>query len=211
MSWCEANKVDYVFGLARNARLEARVAGALAEAAGLSDKTKAPARVFRDFMWATRGNWARRRRVIAKAECTHGKANPRFLVTSLKPDRFMARPLYETLYCARGPRWRTGSRNASWTCFADRTSAATMRANQLRLWFASFAYVLLSALRRLALRHTTFQTATCGTIRLKLLKIAAKVTVSVRRITVSMATAFPWTHELRLAIARLLAAPPAPA
>ncbi len=95
--------------------------------------------------------------------------------------------------------------------FADRTSAATMRANQLRLWFASFAYVLLSALRRLALRHTTFQTATCGTIRLKLLKIAAKVTVSVRRITVSMATAFPWTHELRLASARLLAAPPAPA
>ena len=93
--------------------------------------------------------------------------------------------------------------------FADRTSAATMRANQLRLWFASFAYVLLSALRRLALRHTIFQTATCGTIRLKLLKIAARFTVSVRRITVSMATAFPRTHELRLAIARLLAARPA--
>ena len=210
MSWCEANKVDYVFGLARNARLEARVAGALAEAAVLSNKTKAPARVFRDFMWSTRGSWARRRRVIAKAECTHGKANPRFLVTSLKPDRFMARPLYETLYCARGE-MENRIKECQLDLFADRTSAATMRANQLRLWFASFAYVLLSALRRLALRHTTFQTATCGTIRLKLLKIAAKVTVSVRRITVSMATAFPWTHELRLAIARLLAAPPAPA
>ncbi len=190
MSWCEANKVDYVFGLSRNARREARVAGALAEAAGLSDKTKAPARVFRDFMWATRGSWARRRRVIAKAECTHGKANPRFLVTSLKPDRFMARPLYETLYCARGE-MENRIKECQLDLFADRTSAATMRANQLRLWFASFAYVLLSALRRLALRHTTFQTATCGTIRLKPLKIAAKVTVSVRRITVSRPPPFP--------------------
>ena len=128
--------------------------------------------------------------MIAKAECTHGKANPRFLVTSLKPDRFMARPLYETLYCARGE-MENRIKECQLDLFADRTSAATLRANQLRLWFASFAYVLLSALRRLALRHTTFQTATCGTIRLKLLKIAAKVTVSVRRITISMATAFP--------------------
>ncbi len=143
--------------------------------------------------------------MIAKAECTHGKANPCFLVTSLKPDRFMARPLHETLYCARGE-MKNRIKECQLDLFADRTSAATMRANQLRLWFASFAYVLPSALRRLALRHTTFPTATCGTIRPKPLKITAKVTMSVRRITVSMATKFPWTHELRLASARLLAA-----
>jgi hypothetical protein len=210
MSWCEMNRVDYVFGLARNVRLEARIADALLEAAITAEKTKAPARVFRDFLWTTRESWSRRRRVIAKAECTHGKANPRFLVTSLKPGQILAKPLYETLYCARGE-MENRIKECQLDLFADRTSAATMRANQLRLWFASFAYVLLSALRRLGLRHTSLESATCGTIRLKLLKIAARITVSVRRITVSMANAFPWTHELRLAMARLNAAQPAPA
>jgi hypothetical protein len=210
MSWCEANRVDYVFGLARNPRLEAEIADDLVEARKLSEATKAPARVFREFLWTTKDTWSRRRRVIAKAEWTRGERNPRFLVTSLKIDRIGAKALYEDLYCARGE-MENRIKECQLDLFADRTSAATMRANQLRLWFASFAYVLLSALRRLALKHTIFETATCGTIRLKLLKIGARVTISVRRIKLAMASAFPWATEWRLALLRLNAAQAAPA
>jgi hypothetical protein len=210
MAWCEENRVDYVFGLARNARLEARVANALREARAQSEQTRAPARVFRDFLWSTKDSWSRRRRVIGKAEWTRGEANPRFLVTSLKPDRIAARPLYEDLYCARGE-MENRIKECQLDLFADRTSAASMKANQLRLWFASFAYVLINALRRKALAHTAFQDATCGTIRLKLLKIGARVSVSVRRIKIAMASAFPWTDEWRLAVARLSRLQPAPA
>jgi hypothetical protein len=102
MLWCEQNRVDFVFGLARNARLETRVAAALQEARTMAEATGQPARVFRDFLWSTKESWSRRRRVIAKAEWTGGEANPRFLVTSLKPDRWAARALHEDLYCARG-------------------------------------------------------------------------------------------------------------
>lgn len=131
--WCEANKVDYVFGLARNARLEARIAEALAEVRRLSEAAGGkPARVFRDFQWSTKDSWSRRRRVIGKAEWTGGEANPRFLVTSLKPHAWTARPLYEDLYCKRGE-MENRIKEAQGDLFADRTSAATMRANQLRL------------------------------------------------------------------------------
>jgi hypothetical protein len=178
MTWCEDHCVDYVFGLARNERLEKRIAQALDEARQASQATGKPARVFRDFLWSTRDSWSRRRRVIGKAEWTRGEANPRFVVTSLKPDRWPARTLYEEL-----------------DLYADRTSAATMRANQLRLWFASFAYVLMCALRRIGLAHGRLATATCGTIRTKLLKIGAQVRVSVRRVKIAMATACPYANE----------------
>jgi hypothetical protein len=210
MAWCEAHRVDYVFGLARNARLEAKISEALAQARGLSEAAKAPARVFREFLWSTKDSWSRRRRVIAKAEWTSGEGNPRFLVTSLKADRIGAKPLYEDLYCARGE-MENRIKECQLDLFADRTSAATMRANQLRLWFASFAYVLINALRRLALRHTAFAVAASGTIRLRLFKVGARVTVSVRRIKIAMANAFPWAHEWRLAAARLSVLQPAPA
>ena len=203
MAWCESNKVDYVFGLARNARLEARVADALAEAHRLSEaKAGQPARVFRDFLWTTKDSWSRRRRVIGKAEWTRGEANPRFLVTSLKPDAWRARALYEDLYCARGE-MENRIKEAQGDLFADRTSTATMRANQLRLWFASMAYVLLCALRRIGLAHTQFATATCGTIRLKLLKLGALVKVSARRVKIAFASACPWADDWRLAAGRL--------
>ena len=133
MGWCEANKVDYVFGLARNKRLEARVWAALIEARRLSEAAGGKsARVFRDFLWSTKDSWSRRRRLIGKAEWTGGAANPRFLVTSLKPDAWAAKPLYEELYCARGE-MENRIKEAQGDLFADRTSAATMRANQLRL------------------------------------------------------------------------------
>ena len=210
MLWCEQNHVDFVFGLARNARLETRVAAALQEARTRAEAMGRPARVFRDFLWSTKESWSRRRRVIAKAEWTRDEANPRFLVTSLKPDAFGARALYEDLYCARGE-MENRIKECQGDLFADRTSAATMRANQLRLWFASMAYVLLCALRRIGLAPTGLEAATCGTIRLKLLKIGALVRISARRVKVAMASACPAASEWRLAHARLIAARASPA
>ena len=205
MAWCEANRVDYLFGLARNARLEAEIAPELAEAAAESRATGRPARRFRDFMWTTLDSWSRRRRVIGKAECTKGEANPRFIVTSLKPKAAEAQYLYEKIYCARGE-MENRIKECQLDLFADRTSAATMRANQLRLWFASMAYVLICALRRIGLAHTQLAAATCGTIRLALLKIGALVRISVRRIHLAMASGCPWQNEFRLAHLRLAAA-----
>jgi hypothetical protein len=205
MAWCENHRVDYLFGLARNERLEKRLAQALDEARQAAQATGKPARVFRDFLWSTRDSWSRRRRVIGKAEWSRDEANPRFLVTSLTPDRWPGRALYEELYCARGD-MENRIKECQLDLFADRTSAATMRANQLRLWFASFAYVLICALRRIGLAHTRLATATCGTIRTKLLKIGAQVRFSVRRVKVAMATACPYANEFALVYARLRAA-----
>ena len=205
MAWCEDHRVDYLFGLARNERLEKRLAQALDEARQASQATGKPVRVFRDFLWSTGDSWSRRRRVIGKAEWSRGEANPRFVVTSLKPERWPARALYEELYCARGD-MENRIKECQLDLFADRTSAATMRANQLRLWFASFAYVLMCALRRIGLAHTRLATATCGTIRTKLLKIGAQVRVSVRRVKVAMATACPYANEFALVYARIRAA-----
>jgi hypothetical protein len=198
MAWCEANGVDYVFGLARNERLVGAVADerALAEAESLAQA--GPARRFADFAWRTLDSWSRARRVVAKAEHLPKGANPRFVVTSLSASAIDARTLYEDVYCARGE-VENRIKEQQLDLFADRTSAATMRANQLRLWFASFAYVLLDALRRIGLKHTQFATATCGTIRLKLLKIGAQVRRSVRRIKVAMASACPYQTEYHLA------------
>jgi len=205
MAWCEANRVDYLFGLARNTRLEQRIAGRMAEAEAAHRASGQPARHFADFLWTTRDSWSRRRRVVAKAEWTGGGPNPRFVVTSLKPADHGARELYEDLYCARGE-MENRIKECQLDLFADRTSAATMRANQLRLWFASMAYVLMCALRRIGLAHTQFAAATCATIRLKLLKIGALVRLSVRRLKVAMASAYPWQPEWALAHARLSAA-----
>jgi hypothetical protein len=198
MAWCEANRADFLFGLARNDRLVEEIRTELAEAAAESAATGKPARRFRDFPWCTLESWSRYRRVIGKAEWTGGEANPRFVVTSLKRAEIGARHLYETVYCARGE-MENRIKECQLDLFADRTSAATMRANQLRLWFASMAYVLVGALRRIGLAHTQFAQATCGTIRLKLLKIGALVRVSVRRVKIAMASACPSQHEFGLA------------
>jgi len=202
MAWCEANRVDYVFGLARNKRLVCAIEDDLQAAAEDSRRSAQPARRFKELLWTTRKSWSRRRRVVAKAEWTHDKANPRFVVTSLSPEEHAARPLYEALYCARGD-MENRIKECQMDLFADRTSAATMKANQLRLWFAAMAYVLISALRRIALQHTQFAKATCGTIRLKLLKIGAQVRVSVRRVKLAMASGCPYQHEFQTAHTRL--------
>src|ERR1700729_2056480 len=202
MAWCEATRVDYVFGLARNDRLEQAIIAELINATIESIRTGKTARCFKDFSYATLSTWSRERRVIGKAEVTGGEANPRFIVTSLKGGEANARHLYEKIYCARGD-MENRIKECQLDLFADRTSTATMQANQLRLWFASIAYVLLCALRRIGLAHTQFAEATCGTIRLKLLKIGALVRVSVRRIKVAMASACPWQDAFELAHARL--------
>lgn len=198
MAWCEANGVDYLFGLARNVRLVEEIAAELAQAAAQSAQTGAPARRFKDFTWTTRESWSRRRRVVGKAEHTQGEANPRFVVTSLEAGRADARALYEDLYCARGE-MENRIKECQLDLFADRTSAKTMRANQLRLWFASMAYVLMAALRRIGLKATSLANASCGSIRLKLLKIGALVRVSVRRVRIAMASAHPWQRDWAIA------------
>ena len=170
-----------------------------------SRRTGKPARRFKDFKWTTRTSWSRVRRVVAKAEWTKDEANPRFVVTSLARAECKARYLYEKLYCARGD-MENRIKECQLDLYADRTSTATMRANQLRLWFASMAYVLICALRRIGLQHTPFAKSTCGTIRLKLLKIGALVRVSVRRIKVAMASACPVAHAWGCAARRLVAA-----
>ena len=198
MTWCEANGVDYLFGLARNERLVGALAHELALAEAESLAQGAPVRRFADFTWSTLDSWTRTRRVVAKAEHLPQGSNPRFVVTSLSAAEIDARTLYEQVYCARGE-VENRIKEQQLDLFAGRTSAATMRANQLRLWFASFAYVLLEALRRIGLRFTQFANATCGTIRLKLLKIGAQVRRSVRRIKVAMASACPYQAEYHLA------------
>ena len=205
MAWCEANRVDYLFGLARNLRLAAMIENELAAAKSAAEASGKPARRFKEFSWSTLDSWSRERRVVAKAEWTQGEANPRFVVTSLSKEEANARRLYEKIYCARGD-MENRIKECQTDLFADRTSTATMRANQLRLWFASFAYVLLCAVRRIALKHTQFAKANCATIRLKLLKIGALVRVSVRRIKLAMASSFPHQREFRIAHARLAAA-----
>jgi hypothetical protein len=202
MGWCEDNGVDYVFGLARNERLEAVLAPDMARAAARCAATGEAARVYRDFAYQTVRSWRQPRRVVGKAEQLPGRANPRFVVTSLARDRIAAKPLYEREYCARGE-MENRIKEQQLDLFADRTSTATMPANQLRLWFASLAYVLLAELRRRALRHRQFAKATVGTIRLKLLKIAALVRVSVRRVYFALNSSCPYKDDFALAYAYL--------
>jgi hypothetical protein len=189
MGWCEANGIDYIFGLARNARLKDTIAAELGEAQQESQQTGKPARRFKDSTWSTLKSWSRERRVIAKAEWTRGEENPRFIVTTLTEGD--GRHLYEDIYCARGE-MENRIKECQIDLFADRTSTATMAANQLRLWFASMAYVLIEGTRRLALQATDLANATCGTIRRKLFKIGALVTISVRRIKFAMASGCPY-------------------
>ncbi len=205
MAWCEANGVDFLFGLAKNDRLIAEIKSELDRAAAKSRRTGRPERRFKSFMWMTRRTWSRKRRVVAKAEWTQGEANPRFVVTSLRRAECKAKPLYEKLYCARGD-MENRIKECQLDLYADRTSTATMRANQLRLWFYSMAYILLCATRRIGLHDTEFAKATCGTIRLKLLKVGALVRVSVRRIKVAMASGCPAAQVWGLAATRLNAA-----
>jgi hypothetical protein len=201
MTWCEENRVKYVLGLAGNSRLHRRIARASRKAKLKSKRTGRQERVFEDFEYRTLKSWSRKRRVIGKAEWTKGEANPRFIVTNV--DLTSApRLLYEHIYCQRGE-MENRIKECQADLFADRTPTPTMRANQLRLWLASAAYVLMCAVRRIGLVGTKLEAATCGTIRLQLLKIGALVTVSVRRVKLAFASACPARDVFMLASRRL--------
>jgi hypothetical protein len=197
LTWCENNDVDYVFGFARNKRLRRIIGRAMQEAKQEHQRTGKPARVFCEFTYRTKKSWSLARRVIAKAEQIEGKENPRYLVTSLDARDWPAQKLYEQLYCARGEMENRIKEQLS--LFADRLSTETLRANQLRLYFSSLAYVLVEALRRLGLAGTEWAEAQVDTIRLKLLKIAAQVRITARRIWVRYSCAYPWQNAFAAA------------
>jgi len=191
MRWCEEHHVGYVLGLAKNKRLEREIESELLQAEAQFKETGEPARVFKDFRYQTRESWSRPRRVVGKAEHLAKGANPRFVVTSLSAEDYPARILYEQEYCGRGD-MENRIKEQQLYLFADRTSAGTMRANQLRLWLSSVAYTLMLALRRLGLQGTRLARAQCDTIRLKLLKIGAQIRVTVRKVWVSLTESCPY-------------------
>jgi hypothetical protein len=207
MQWCERNKVDYLIGLAKNERLKKEIEEELAEAKAEYEKTGKEARRFKDFRYQTLQSWDRERRVVGKAEHLAKGANPRFVVTSLGKEEYDARTLYEKEYCARGE-MENRIKEQQLDLFADRTSTATMRANQLRLWFSAIAYVLMSELRRIGLNGTEMEHAQSGTIRTKLLKIGAQVKISVRRVLIAMASGCPYARIFDQALANLKQAAP---
>ncbi|MGH9601440.1 MAG: IS1380 family transposase [Terriglobales bacterium] len=214
MRWCEANGVDYLFGLAKNARLQRIIGQPMQEARLEFEATGEPCRKFADFCYQTRKSWSRPRRVVGKAEHLAKGANPRFVVTSLASEECDARALYEDRYCARGE-MENRIKEQQLCLFADRTSCHSMRANQLRLWLSSAAYVLLQALRERGLAKTEMARARCDTMRLKLLKIGAVVRVTVRRVWVSLSGSYPYQELFRQVLDNLRQwkerPPPAPA
>jgi hypothetical protein len=206
MAWCEQHEVDFVFGLARNARLQRALGGESAQAREQFEQSGQAARIFRDFTYRTRKSWSGQRRVIGKAEHLAKGANPRFIVTSLTADSWPAAALYEQLYCARGE-MENRIKEQQMCLFADRTSSHNLASNQLRLWFSSVAYILLNELRRLGLQGTELACARCDTIRTKLLKIGAQIKVTVRRVWVHLASSYPYATLFTQIVGNLRAGP----
>lgn len=207
MSWCEASHVRYVFGLPKNKRL-LKVIGREQHEAQLAFQASGQAsRVFADFPYRTRKSWSTERRVIGKAEHLSKGANPRFIVTNIPRVERTGKELYEQDYCARGE-MENRIKEQQLCLFADRTSCRTLRANQLRLWFSTLAYVLLNVLREQGLKGTQLANARCDTIRTKLLKIGAAVTVTVRKVWVQLASACPYKQAFVSAWKNLTAGTP---
>ena len=206
MHWCESNDVDYVLGMPKNARLKRAIGKELHEAKQQFEAAGQASRVFKDFRYRTKKSWSRERRVIGKAEHLAKGENPRFVVTSLSEEAFDATNVYEKQYCARGD-MENRIKEQQLYLFADRTSASTMRANQLRLWLSSVAYVLLNAIRELGLQGTQLEKAQCHTIRNKLLKIGAAIRVTVRRVWISMSGSYPFMEIFQRVFDNLRALP----
>jgi hypothetical protein len=206
MAWCEHHAVDYVFGLARNARLQRALGGELTQACEQFESSGEATRIFRDFTYQTRKSWSCQRRVVGKAEHLAKGANPRFIVTSLSAESWPAATLYEQLYCARGE-MENRIKEQQMCLFADRTSSHNLASNQLRLWFSSVAYILLNELRRLGLQGTELAQARCDTIRTKLLKIGAQIRVTVRRVWVHLASSYPYATLWTQIVGNLRAGP----
>ncbi len=205
LSWCEAEGVDYLLGLAKNERLKAEIVKEMEEAKAQYQETGRAARRFQEFVYQTRDSWSRARRVVAKAEHLEKGENPRFVVTSLSTEAWPAQALYEQRYCARGD--MENRIKEQLMLFSDRTSTHYLRSNQLRLYFSSVAYVLLQMLRRLGLEGTELAQAQCSSIRLKLLKIGALIRITVRKVWVSLASGYPYVTLFRQVYEKLCAMP----
>lgn len=199
MSWCEENNVEYIFGLAKNNRLLKKMYKKMKKARAKYYKTGASARYFKDFKYKTLETWGKSRRVVGKAEHLAKGENPRFVVTSLSKEYLKAKELYEELYCARGE-MENRIKEQQLYLFADRTSTAIMKANQLRLWFSCAAYIILNELRNVGLRGTKFKKYQCDNIRLKILKIGAEIKISVRRVYVSLSESYPYKNIFHIII-----------
>jgi Transposase DDE domain group 1 len=213
MRWCEANGVDYLFGLAKNGRLLRILGKELHEAKEQFSRTQQAARVFKDFTYQTHKSWSRSRRVVGKAEHLAKGENPRFVVTSLSADAYPAQTLYEQDYCGRGD-MENRIKEQQLFLFAYRTSCATMRANQVRLLLSAVAYIVLRALREFGLPQTELAQAQCDTLRLKLLKVGAVIRISVRRVYVSLSESYPFREVFVRAcdkLRRLVVPAPTPA
>jgi len=204
MRFCEEHGVHFIFGLARNKRLQGIVEDDFSVAKRQFEQTARKVKWFTEFAYQTVDTWSRQRRVIAKIEVLEKGSNPRFVVTSLGTEEIAARELYERMYCMRGE-MENRIKEKQLQLFADRTSSSKFRANQLRLWISSAAYVLFNLLRKWGLSVTELANAEVGTIRLKLLKIGALVRVSVRRVVISMSSAFAYESIFRRVVANLRA------
>ena len=206
MTFCENNGVDYVLGLAKNARLVRAIGGELHRVKAAFERTGAASRIFSEFFYRTKKSWSLSRRVVAKAEHLSKGSNPRFVVTSLPREAMEGRPLYEDVYCARGE-MENRIKEQQLALFADRTSTAYLRSNQLRLYLSSFAYCLMQALRRLGLSGTEMAKAQCQTIRLKLLKIGAQIRFTVRKVWLHLSAGHPSAELFGVAYRNLAAQP----
>ncbi len=202
MDWCETHGVDYILGMPKNSRLKAILGDEMAQAKLQYEATDEAARVFKDFRYRTRTSWSRERRVVGKAEHLAKGENPRFVVTSLSIEDWDARSLYEDLYCARGD-MENRIKEQQMALFADRTSTHEMQSNQLRLYFSSFAYVLMQTLRCLGLEGTSMARAQCDTIRVKLFKIGAHIQLSVRRVRIAFSESYPYADIFRQVMQQL--------
>ena len=202
MKYCEGHQLDYVLGLAKNSRLKKALQTEMAQAQKLHQSTQKAARLFKDFRYQTRKSWSCERRVVGKAEYLAKGENPRFIVTSIQTEHIDARALYEDFYCARGE-MENRIKEQQLGLFADRTSTSSMRSNQLRLYFSSFAYILVHALRRLGLEGTELAKAQCDTIRLKLFKIGAQIKLSVRKVWISFSESYPYAELFQNVLWRL--------
>ena len=198
LGWCEGHDVQYIVGIARNARLKALSLQLMERAEERFERTGDKQRLFAEFSYAA-GSWKRTRRVIVKAEHRRQGANPRYIVTNIEGD---AQALYDTLYCARGD-MENRIKEQQLDLFADRTSCHQWWPNQFRLLLASLAYTLLETIRRVGLRGTELARAQCGTIRLKLLKIGAVIVRNTKRVRFQLSSAYPYQALFVTAAARL--------
>lgn len=199
LSYCEGEKnVFYIIGLAKNDRLKREIEEEMKCAKEEYGRTGKPARRFKEFRYKTQVSWSTERRVIGKAEYLEKGENPRFVVTSIPIEVCDARTVYEDVYCARGD-MENRIKEQQLYLFADRTSCETIRQNQLRLFFSSFAYVMINLIRELLLEKTVCSSFQCHTIREKLFKIGALIQVSARRVHISFSEGYPY-KEMFLSI-----------